>query len=549
MVVFLIAILWIAITSMTYFRDSQQRFLDIDQAVKLANMGLAQKNRTLVEGIVSTTSSQIGAETVAVCAGGSVIASTGKMISTCRLQPSLSYQVIDRPIPGFSGYTMLVVLSRFSLVGKGSIFLIFGVVFVGFCFALVYRVQKQIAKDIIDPLRHGFMAKGPMPIEELEKIRKYVQETQASQTSQAVSKAIVERNMQVAHDIRSPLSALNMVLETVNSLPENKRLLIRNATQRINDIANTLIRSQSQKGSVVDSELEDTMLGPLIDTLMTEKRMQFRGRMEVEIIGDLSKSYGLFARISIVELSRVISNLVNNSVEAISEAGRVTVGIRDFQDQIGILIVDTGKGIPPEVLNRLGESRLSFGKDVKSGSGSGFGLFHARGTMQKLGGALSIESRLGRGTIVTLTLPKMKAPPWFVSKIEIPADTTIVSVDDDKSIHQVWAGRLSNFKHIMFSSIDQFEKWLVADDTKSRLFLVDHDFGNQSRDGLEAIERLGILSQSILVTSRYEDIRIRDYAVRLGVKILPKAFVPLVPLGGPDSIGKTPGAISRVHVL
>jgi signal transduction histidine kinase len=46
---------------------------------------------------------------------------------------------------------------------------------------------------------------------------------------------------QVAHDIRSPLSALNMVSSELGEVPEEKRLLIRNSIQRINDIANDLL--------------------------------------------------------------------------------------------------------------------------------------------------------------------------------------------------------------------------------------------------------------------------------------------------------------------
>ncbi|WP_243753457.1 hypothetical protein [Legionella longbeachae] len=45
----------------------------------------------------------------------------------------------------------------------------------------------------------------------------------------------------VAHDIRSPLAAINTALSDVTSIPENKRIMIRNAAKRINDIANNLL--------------------------------------------------------------------------------------------------------------------------------------------------------------------------------------------------------------------------------------------------------------------------------------------------------------------
>jgi signal transduction histidine kinase len=351
---------------------------------------------------------------------------------------------------------------------------------------------------------------------------------------------------QVVHDIRSPLSALNFVVASVQNLPEDRRLLIRGVAQRINDIANKLLSQSKQMKSdrdqvpedvieSVDSTSEPLMLVASLDSVVSEKRIQFRELMGIDIQADLIDGYGLFAKIHATEFARVISNLVNNSVEAISGEGWVKIGIRNSGTSINIAIADNGKGIPAEILARLGKSGVTYGKDG-SQSGSGLGIYHARETLEKSGGQFSITSTLGQGTVVTLTLPKTSAPKWFIEKIEVPKGLTVVSLDDDQTVHQVWANRFqsggaaANINHLMFTSLEQFQLWIDQNKSLTALYLVDYEFLGHADNGLNIIERTGINHNSILVTSRYEERSVRDHAESLGVKIVPKGLAPFVPI-------------------
>jgi FixJ family two-component response regulator len=323
-------------------------------------------------------------------------------------------------------------------------------------------------------------------------------------------------------------------------LPEEKRLLIRNATQRINDIANGLLqqgKTQSEKVAIRTSGQRDevTMLVALLDSIISEKRSQYRNRMGVEIQGDLAMGYGIFVAIKPAEFFRVISNLINNSVEAIEGSGRILVGIRSYKNEVSVIVSDNGKGIPPEILEQLGQRGVTHGKNGTQ-SGSGLGVYHARETVENAGGKFAIQSQLGAGTMVTLTLPRAAAPRWFVEKILVPAGTSLVSVDDDQTIHQIWAGRLSsageaaNVQHLSFSSIEHFEDWATDQPSKAAIFLVDYEFLGQKGTGIDLIERTGIADRAILVTSRYEEPHVRARADALGLRILPKAQASLVPL-------------------
>src|SRR5262249_37302184 len=144
-------------------------------------------------------------------------------------------------------------------------------------------------------------------------------------------------------------------------------------------------------------------------------------------------------------------------------------------------------------------------------NGSGLGLYQVRTNLEKWGGSFDISSKVGVGTTVTLVLPKATPPSWFVPFIEVEDDTTIVVVDDDASIHQIWEKRFASCSSerkppiVDFSTPEQLRKWKPDPSETNALYLIDFEFLRKSENGLHLIESLGIEAQSILVTSRHED--------------------------------------------
>jgi hypothetical protein len=82
----------------------------------------------------------------------------------------------------------------------------------------------------------------------------------------------------------------------------------------------------------------------------------------------------------------------------------------------------------------------------------------------------------------------------------------------------------------MFSSLEEFEHWFAENRDPSTVFLIDYEFLNQPENGIQVVERLGIAPQSILVTSRYDEIAIREKAGEMKLKILPKNLAAYIPI-------------------
>ncbi len=355
------------------------------------------------------------------------------------------------------------------------------------------------------------------------------------------NKIAVEIAQQVAHDIRSPLAALEVAAGDVSHLPEDKRILIRGAVGRIRDIANSLLDRNRPSGAEVFSSAQEPaaaqLLSSLIESLVTEKRLQFRSRSRIEIEVWLDgASYGIFAKVQPVIFKRVLSNLVNNAVEAFGDGpGAVRVNMSASGGRALVSVQDNGKGIPSEVLSKLGQR----GETHDKAGGSGLGLYHARISAESWGGALELSSSMGTGTTATLALPLAPAPEWFVSELVLPPSRPVVILDDDASIHQVWQGRLDALKvreHaveiVHVSTPAEIRSWIEVNGVKSReaLYLLDYELLGYADTGLSLAAEMAIGERTVLVTSRYEEPAILESCRTLKTRMIPKGLAGLVPI-------------------
>ena len=173
------------------------------------------------------------------------------------------------------------------------------------------------------------------------------------------------------------------------------------------DIANSLLDRNRIPTRTPGRPEQDAPAALGLINRSSAKRVQFRSLSRIEIESWLdASSYGLFASVQPVEFKRVLSNLVNNAVEAFGDGpGPVRVDLAARGGLVCVSVPDDGQGIPEETLRKLGKRGETFGK----AAGSGLGLYHARACAEAWGGALEIAPRAPRGTIVRLNLPQAAA--------------------------------------------------------------------------------------------------------------------------------------------
>ena len=376
---------------------------------------------------------------------------------------------------------------------------------------------------------------------EFIEIKRKIMTLLALAESNSKQAAFGELAVQVAHDIRSPLAALKIIVSSLSELSEDKRLLIRSVEQRINDIVNNLLTFHGNKlinDKVQPDHVKPEMLCQILESIVSEKRILLRDK-HIKICEDIAEeSFALFVKISSIEFKRVISNIINNSCEAIDGAGYIKISVKEVGGFIQISICDNGRGIPEEFISKVTSQGFTFGKE----NGSGLGLSHALNHIRLWNGNLDISSASGCGTTLNISLPRCEPLGWFASKINLFSNTKIIILDDDESIHQVWEQRFraiqadeNNINIINFyNSKDIFEYSEKCsehvENDRNILYLIDYELIGETKNGLDVIEKLKITNNTYLVTSRYDDDNVIRRCEQLNVKIIPKSYSVRIPI-------------------
>jgi signal transduction histidine kinase len=107
-------------------------------------------------------------------------------------------------------------------------------------------------------------------------------------------------------------------------------------------------------------------------------------------------------RCNLTQLNQVFLNLINNAAQAIESEGLVTVSTRAEGGMIVVDVADTGSGIAPEVLPHIFDDYFT---TKPAGEGTGLGLPIARSIVQEHGGEITVDTRVGAGSVFSVRLP------------------------------------------------------------------------------------------------------------------------------------------------
>jgi two-component system NtrC family sensor kinase len=121
----------------------------------------------------------------------------------------------------------------------------------------------------------------------------------------------------------------------------------------------------------------------------------------IDIQTDLDKDIPIIASDE-AQLQQVFMNLISNSIDAIGKDGLIKVESRRIDENINIAIKDDGPGIPHDQLKKVFDP---FFTTKHTGKGTGLGLWICYSIIEKLGGNISLDSKVGKGTGFTISIP------------------------------------------------------------------------------------------------------------------------------------------------
>lgn len=345
---------------------------------------------------------------------------------------------------------------------------------------------------------------------------------------------------QVAHDIRSPLASLLMIVKTCEEIPERERIALRAVSIRINDIANNLLHQYKLETPELSQETEarePILLSATLLQLLTEKKFEYQDSLIVFDCQFEDSAQFAFIEIELSAFTRMISNVINNAIEA--REGKdcaVILKLDATTEWVTVTVADNGKGMSPALIEKIMNNEV-----VTEGKidGNGIGLTQVRETLRRNYGAMTIDSKVGSGTKIILKFPRTNMPTWMTDDISLWSDDIVVVLDDDRSIHVAWDTRFQDIlKQAPNIKVHHFEDGqetlafigaLTESEKRRTLLLTDFELLKQNLNGLDVIEKASI-EHSILVTSHYANLKVQNRATQLGTKILPKQLASEVPI-------------------
>ncbi len=220
----------------------------------------------------------------------------------------------------------------------------------------------------------------------------------------------------VSHQLQSPLVAVQQYLDVLKHLGDtpNKQLLqkewIDRSLNRINELISIvkdwLTIAKIESGQFIEC-LGKVSLKPLIDELLQTYSENAKER-------NVCLKSGLTEDISPVKaheecLKMLFSNLIVNAIQYNQQNGCINITAKETDENVVLSVTDTGIGISEDKLELIFEEFYRIkGESTKNISGTGLGLPICKKILDELGGEITVESKINKGSTFHVFLPKYK---------------------------------------------------------------------------------------------------------------------------------------------
>lgn len=298
-----------------------------------------------------------------------------------------------------------------------------------------------------------------------------------------MSKSLFLSNM--SHEIRTPLNAIigftDLLLVNEEDIEKRKKMkILFDSGHHLLDLINDILDfSKIEAGKIVIENINFSireLLNNVKESFLVqiqEKNLDFKLIIHPEgpeyVFGDKHRIF------------QVLLNLISNSIK-FTESGNITLSYRYENNKVLLSVMDTGIGIPLEmhekIFNVFEQSDSSITRQY---GGTGLGLSISNNLIELMGGTMTLESSVGRGSIFTITLPLNQSDQKWIEEEELK--------EFSKSLVIKWFDSFSGDRDIMrvaFEALHRLPervkslKSAILDDNIKRIQYLSHDIKGET---------------------------------------------------------------------
>jgi PAS domain S-box-containing protein len=314
----------------------------------------------------------------------------------------------------------------------------------------------------------------------------------------------------MSHEIRTPMNGILGFMDLLQSpdLTGDERdeyiEFVRISGQRLMDTINDIIDiSRIESGASIVNETTVDINNVLISQLNLFKPEADKKGLGL-IIESLLPYDRRFVKTDGNKLEAILSNLIKNALK-FTTTGDVTFGVQLQGRYMFFRVIDTGKGIPAHSIDSVFDRFVQADYDhSRNHEGSGLGLSISKAYVEMLGGQISVESKLGKGSTFSFTVPytidriaKNTIGSNNNINLGIPSMKILVAEDDDINYQFMWFS-LQSLNIEIVRALDGLEAVnMVTNNSEISLIFMDIKMPNM--DGYEATRKIKEIQPGIPV--------------------------------------------------
>lgn len=316
-----------------------------------------------------------------------------------------------------------------------------------------------------------------------------LKETQAQLVQSEKLRAVGEIASGVAHDFNNTLGIIlgNLQLLVRSVDDENVLTRLQTVERAALDGVDTVRRIQEFTKTNPEARPSLLDLSELAAEAVEMMRPAWQGAAHAQgcsIDVSLDLGEGAYALGSGPEIREVLANIVLNAVQAMPEGGAISVSTGRTGKTSWIRVADTGIGMAEDVRLRIFDPFFT----TRGVEGTGLGMSVAYGIVRRHGGTISVDSEVGKGSVITINLPSVEqinVEETEVSEEVVVAVTPvrILVVDDEEMFADVFVEMLSEFGHVV--SVARSGAEAISRFKETRFDLVFTDLGMPQMSGWE----------------------------------------------------------------